>query len=294
MLRAKLLWIASAGLAPAIVGQPGKSVQAQSSSSVTTSKASDGAQIIEIRNVTYELTAGNTPGLAHDERLLLRKTTQSKETVGDINVDATVTLEAWRFGGDLRQKPIYTLTATGTDGHTMDNAIFVVSRGLEEVEWWSAYKLGTGQHLFDTYVPLVNFSISRDILTTRYAGLGVPPDDVKDARLKQPNVVAVLTYASAERVLREALITCDDPKRAAQLRSFADEERTLSMVEGPPAAAAAKGKPVEPSHTLKVSFSESYPSAPNTIEVLVPVQGDDLDLRHAQLPKGLHAAAWRR
>ena len=35
--------------------------------------------------------------------------------------------------------------------------------------------------------------------------------------MKQPNVVGVLSYASEERVLREALLTCDDPKQAAQI-----------------------------------------------------------------------------
>ena len=297
MLRARALWlaVAAASLVPALPGQPARVFQAQSSSTINASKAADGAQLIEVRNVTYEL-ATNVPGRPPAEFLVLRKTTRSKETVGDIGVEASVMLEAWRFGDDLRQKPIYTISATGTDGHRMDNAIFIVSRGLEEVEWWSVYKLGNGQHLFDTYVPLVSFSISKEILTTRYAGLEVPPDDTSDARLKQPNVVGVLTYASQDRVLREALLTCDDPKRAAQFRSFADEERALSMLEGPPAAAAAstKAKPREPSRTLKLSFSESYPSPPNTAEVQIPLQGDDLDLAHAKLPAGMHAAAWRR
>jgi len=297
MLRARALWlaVAAASLVPALPGQPARVFQAQSSSTINASKAADGAQLIEVRNVTYEL-ATNVPGRPPAEFLVLRKTTRSKETVGDIGVEASVMLEAWRFGDDLRQKPIYTISATGTDGHRMDNAIFIVSRGLEEVEWWSVYKLGNGQHLFDTYVPLVSFSISKEILTTRYAGLEVPPDDTSDARLKQPNVVGVLTYASQDRVLREALLTCDDPKRAAQFRSFADEERALSMLEGPPAAAAAstKAKPREPSRTLKLSFSESYPSPPNTAEVQSPLQGDDLDLAHAKLPAGMHAAAWRR
>jgi len=206
-----------------------------------------------------------------------------------------VTLEAWRFGDDLHQKPIYTISATGTDGHSTDNAIFIVSRGTEEVDWWSVYKLGNGQHLFDTYVPLVSFSISKEFLTTRYVGFEAPPDDTRDARLKHPNVVGVLTYASQDRVVREALLTCDDPERAAQLRSYADETRTVSMVESPSAApATTKGRPGEPSRTLKLSFSESYPSAPNTVEVLIPLHNDDLDLAHAHLPAGMHAAAWRR
>src|ERR1039457_6099956 len=90
------------------------------------------------------------------------------------------------------------------------------------------YKLGSGQHLFDTYVPLLSFSISRETVTTRYVGLEVPPDDTGDMRLKQPNVVAVLTYASEDRLIREALVTCDDPKQAQLLRSYADTTRAVS------------------------------------------------------------------
>jgi len=275
--------------------QSAKPVQAQSSSSVSSRTQPDGSQIIEIRNVTYELSDPVIPGHPRSDRLLLRKTTHSKETVGDMGVDATVTLEAWRFGDDLRQKPLYTISTSGTDGRTMDNAIFIVSRGLEEVEWWSVYRLGTGQHLFDTYVPLVGFSISKEFLTTRYAGLEVPPDDTRDARLKQPNVLGVLTYASEDRVIREALLTCDNAGRAAQYRSFADETRELSMVETAAAGTpTAKSKPREPSRTLKLSFSESYPSPPNVTEVQIPLQADDLDLAHAKLPPGVHASAWQR
>lgn len=295
MLSVRALWIGLAGAGLVLPFQPAKPVQAQSSSSISTRTEPDGSQIVEIRNVTYELSDPVIPGHPRSDRVLLRKTTHSKETVGDIGVDATVTLEAWRFGDDLRQKPLYTITASGTDGRTMDNAIFIVSRGLEEVEWWSVYRLGTGQHLFDTYVPLVSFSISKEFLTTRYAGLEVPPDDTRDARLKQPNVIGVLTYASEDRIIREALLTCDDPRRAAQFRSFADETRELSMLATAAAGtAAAKGKPREPSGTLKLSFSESYPSPPNTTEVQIPLQGDDLDLAHAKLPAGMHATAWRR
>jgi len=53
--------------------------------------------------------------------------------------------------------------------------------------------LGSGQHLFETYVPLLSFSISRETVTTRYVGFEAPGDDTNDTRLKQPNVVGVLT-----------------------------------------------------------------------------------------------------
>lgn len=269
-------------------------VRAESLSSVSSTPAGDGSQVLEIHNVSYEVTGTDVPGLTRDERLLLRKTTHSKGTMGDIGVDAKILLEAWRFGDDLGQKPRYTISVPGTDGHTMDDAIFIASRGLEEVDWWSVYRLGTGQHLFDTYVPLVSFSISKQFLTTRYIGLDVPSDEISDTRLKQPNVVAVLTYASAERVLREALLTCDDADQAALLHSYADTTRSVSMVEGESVAATSKSRPGEPSRTLKLSFSQNYPSPSDTKQVLIPVQGDDLDLAHAQLPALMHVSAWHR
>lgn len=151
------------------------------------------------------------------------------------------------------------------------------------------YKLGGAQHLFDTYVPLLKFSISLDIQKERYVGLEVPPDDTPDKRLKDPHVLGVLTYASEDKVLHEALLTDDDPKQAQLLRSFADETHEVSLVEGP--RPVAKG---EPSRKIKIRFSENWPSPPSVQEVVIPILGDDLDLAHAQLPPKMHVAVWRR
>lgn len=197
-----------------------------------------------------------------------------------------MTLEAWPFGTDLQQKPLYTLTQTGTDGRTVHPDLFVTDRRIEEIQWWSVHKLGNGQHLFDTYVPVFSFSISREVLTTRYAGLEVPPDDAKDTRLKEPHVVGVITYASADGVIREALLTSDDPKQAKLLRSYFGSTWTLKLVEG--ATGAGRGKASEPPRSLKLSLSQNYPSPPGTIEVTIPIAGDDLDLTRTILPPRLH------
>jgi hypothetical protein len=241
--------------------------------------------------VAYEVTGTSIPGLPPEQRLILRKTTRSQQVLDEVGVEATISLEAWPFPADLNQKPIYSLNVSGTDGRTVDAALFVVSRGLEEVDWWSVYKLGTAEHLFDTYVPLVGFSISREVVTQRYVGLEAPPDDASDARLTQPNVVAVLTYAAPARVIREALITCDDAQRARLLRSYSDTSRKVSLVESPIPGAQ---NTAEPQRTLHISFSELYPSAPDTVTLQVPVGGDDLDLARAQLPPKFHISAWQR
>jgi hypothetical protein len=273
--------LASAQQTPQRTAQP---LHAESSSTIDFGSAADGSETVEIRNVSHEVTGTQVPGRPPGERLLLRKTTRSKQVLGDIGMEATVTLEAWRLGEDLRRKPLYSLTVTGDEGHAIDNVLFVVARGLEETEWWSVYKLGSGQQLFDTYVPLLSFSISRETVTSRYVGLEAPGDDTKDARLKQPNVVGVVTYASEDRIIREALVTCDDAKQAQLLRSYADTTRAVSLVEGAD----------QPPHTLKLTFSQNYPSPPHAVEVRIPVRRDDLDLAHAQLAPGMHVILWRR
>jgi hypothetical protein len=263
--------------APAIFGQQ-TPFQAQSPSTIAYS-VKDKLPVIEITNVVYEIVGQGIPGRPPDQRLALRKTTRTRQVVDEIGMEASTIVEAWPLGVDLKQKPIYSVSVAGMEARTLNNEVMEVARGLEEVEWWSVYKLGNGQRLFDTYTPLLQFSISREIQTLRYVGLEAPPDDTPDTRLKAANVVAVLTYASAERVIREALITCDDPKQAQLLRSYADSERKVTR---------------EASGAIRISISQSYPSPANTIAIVIPVTKDDLDIAHAQLPARIHAAAWKR
>src|SRR5260370_2830291 len=209
---------------------------------------------VQIQNVAYELIDAKLAGRSAHELLVFRKTTRSKYIIGDIGFEATTTVEAWPLGTDLKQKPLYSVTQTGNDCRTVDDALLVFARGTEEVNWWSVYQSGTGRHLFNTVVPLLGFSTSRETLTQRYAGLDVPSDnteDMKDARLKEPHVVGVITYASGERVIREALLTSDDPKQAADLRSFADESWTMSYA----------------ARSLSIVFTHNYPSPANPLTV---------------------------
>ena len=269
-------------LATALAAQPApKPFQAQSQSTIAFS-VTNGEKIIEIVNVGYEVAGPGIPTLPPEELEVLRKTTRSKQALGDIGIEATTTVEAWPLAADLKQKPRFAFTVSGTGCQTLDSALLVVSRGLEETDWWSVYKLASGARLFDTYAPLVRFSISRQTQTLRYVGLEVPPDDAADARLKEPHVVAVAIYASAERVIREALITADDPGQASQFRSFADETRQVS----------ANG--VESATSLRIAFSQSYPAAPYTAAITIPIAHDDLDLEHAVTPAHLHIAIWKR
>lgn len=264
-------------VAPPAVAPP-KPLQTQSYSTVTQSVNKNGEHVVDIRNVAYRVAGGTIPGLKPDDRLLLRVSTRNRQVIEEPGVRATVTLEAWPVGSDPKLKPMYQTTITGTGAEVTDFAVWVVSRGLEETEWWTILKLATTQPLFDTFTPLVHFSISRETLTERYAGLDVPTDESRSARLKDPHAVGVLEYASGDGVIREALITCDDTNRAGVLRSTADTSRTLTgSMDG-----------------LTATISEDYPATPNTVTITVPIANDDLDLAHAKLPAGMHIAELKR
>jgi hypothetical protein len=245
----------------------------------------DGGKAIDITNVTFETTSTYVPGRPAEERLLLRTTARSRQVIDEEGLEASVTVEAWPLGTDPAATPLYTVTLDGVGVTVEDSAVLVFDRGTEDVDWWSVHGLGTGSPLFDSHVPVLRLSLSREVQTLRYVGFDVPPDDATDPRLREPHVVGILAYASAERVIRRLLVSCSDPKRAAELRSYWDTERVLSLEEK---GAAAK----EPAQTLHLRWSAFYPSPPKPVTVSIPIVADDLDTTHAKLPACMAVAPW--
>jgi len=282
--------VGTALLAPVLMAQPAKKAEAlpkafrdQSASSITFNGGKEGEQSIDITNVAYDVTGDSVAGRPRGSRLVTRVTTRQKEILGDKGLDSTVSIEAWPLGVDLKQKPLYAISITGMNARSVDGDLWVIDRAVDgNSPWYSVYKMGTGQHLLDTYVEMLRFTVSRADGSGRYAGLEVPPDNTADARLKDPHVVAVLSYASSARVIREVLITCTDEKRAQLLRSYDDTTRTVTLVER------------QGGRDLRITFEDNYPSPPRTTVVTIPVGNDDLDVAHAQLPVGLKAGVWKR
>ncbi len=230
-------------------------------------------KIVQISNVSYELTG----------KMVLRKTTKTKYTLDEIDVDAVTEVSAWPIGTPFNQKPTYTIREQGVDPTKIGDELIELSRGLEDVQWWSEYSLASGAHLFDTYTLLQKFSIARDTLKMRFAGVEVPVDDIKDARLKDPKAVAIVTYSSPDKVIREALITADDPKQAVLLRSLADSEHRLETIEQDATV-----------RSLRLTIRQNFPSPPNPVSITIPIANDDLDLAKAQAPAKLHVTAFKR
>ncbi|MBI2687502.1 MAG: hypothetical protein HYX27_14410 [Acidobacteria bacterium] len=188
-------------------------VSAQTASTISVS-GKKGEEAVEIRNVTYEVAAG----------LVLRKTEQTRQVMGDKGMEASTLVEAWPLGAGRKGKPAYSLKVEGVDGHAMDNELYIITRGLEDVEWWSLYRLTDGNPLFDTHVRPV-----RILSTGQYAGLDVPADG--DPRLKDERLIGIVNITGAKNVVRRVELRCGDTKRARLLRSYWDVRRSFAFDE---------------------------------------------------------------
>lgn len=283
------LVVAGAMLAPTSAPADEMNRKAEGISSFDLSMEGD-QQTVEISNVTFATTGSNIPGQPAEERLLLRTSTQTREVIGDKGMEASVTVEAWPLGADPAQAPLYSVTRDGVGAEVVDNALLVFDRSDADLAWWSVDALGTGAPMFDTYVPLVRFSLSREVQELRYAGLEVPPDDAADPRLREPQVVGVLAYASPERVLTRLLITCSDTERAALLRSYWDTTRGLSVIyEG--------NHTDHPARKLLLNWESLgldtlNTSVANAVGAVIPVLADDLDASSALLPDCIALKPW--
>lgn len=148
-------------------------------------------------------------------QLVVRKTETTRQVLGEKGMDASTVLEVSKPD----QKALYTLKVEGVDGRLVNDELFVVARGLEDVEWWSVYRLADGKPLFDTHVPVVRIG-------QQYAGYDVPSDE--DPRLGNQRLVGVVNFATAAGAVRRVEVHCADEKRARLLRSYFDVRRTLT------------------------------------------------------------------
>lgn len=201
MKRKALLLAAVAGL----------QLLAQNASSFTVT-GKQGEEAVVIRNVTYELA----------RKTVLRKTEQTRQVLGDKGMEANTLIEAWPLGVDRKETPKYTIKVAGVDARSLDNELLIVSRGLEDTQWWSLYRLADGKPLFNTFVRPVRIPD-----TALYAGYDVPADG--DPRLKNPKLIGVIHLAGAEGTPRRIEIHANDAKRAMVLRSFADVTPSLEF-----------------------------------------------------------------
>jgi hypothetical protein len=149
-----------------------------------------------------------------EARLTLRRTESTERIPDEKGMEALTELAVSRGG-----KLLYTLKVEGFDGRPLDDTLYVIARGVEDVEWWSVYRLADGRHLFDSHVPLSRFAPGR------YAGFEVPEDG--DPRLRDSHLFGIVTIATAAGEVRRFPLRAKDPRLAMRLRSYWDAQRTL-------------------------------------------------------------------
>jgi hypothetical protein len=253
-------------------------IQGQSSSTFAY-YTKDGEQNVEITNVSYQVTRVYPAAEPAGHWLVLRTTLHSKEILDEKGWESKIRLEAWPLGAALAGKPAYTLDLPGSEATLLGGELWQVTDEATDpdVPVWSVYRLATGQRLFDSFVQPLSLRVPADAahqtFEDRFAGFYVPPDDAPDPRLRDKHAVGVLSYASAGGVLREALLSCDDAARATVLRSYWDTERSLVFLDSPSA--------------IQIGFKPGP-------TVGIPASTNDLDLRRAILPRGLHLTVWKR
>jgi len=236
--------------------------QTQAASSLRYGRNNNGEDTVDITNTTFEL-AQVTGGT----RLILSKTHSEHNVIDSEGNEPKITVEAWPLGVNPKEKPLYRIALDGNDAAVAGNALLVFDR-TQEAPFWSVYHLDSGKPFFDTHARLLHFSITPVVQTDRYAGLEISNDDTKDARLKGRGAVGLLTYASPERIIRQAVISCDDPGRAAVLHSLADTSFELAWEN----------------HSIRVVLT---PFQKPAVVIMIPVAGDDLDVGRARIPAGL-------
>jgi hypothetical protein len=262
-------------LAPFLFAQPSRPFSDRAASSIAYSGGKEEEQAVETVNVAYRYFG--FPPLR-----TVRSTVRTREVFGVKGFEGSVTLEAWPFGAQLSNKPLYTIAVTGLGFSVENRELWQVDREVDgNHPWWSIYTISTGRHLFDTTAELLSFRFDLAGGPYRYAGAYSMLSDSADARLRDPHAICLLTYASAEAVLRQVLISATDPDFARGLGSVDDTSIKLSL-----AGSGAKSQ-------LRLAFEYDWPSSPHRLTILFPFVNGNLDVTHAQLPLGLHAAVFR-
>lgn len=216
-----------------------------------------GHMTADVTNVSFHTLSVPVQGEPRHRRLLVRLEVRGGEMFAAGHSPGRVRLDAWPLGtpADLRQPPLYTIVAPGTDAQLDEEGMLMVSRGTRR----SAYALSTGSWLFDADTPAAVFTGDGD--QRRMVALGAAEEDLP------PGAIAVVTYASSTKSIRRVLLTASDPTRGRLLRTSVGMTRPVTRLE------------MDGTRSLDISLPAGM--------VRIPIRADDLDLAAASLPVGL-------
>ncbi len=190
----------------------------------------------------------------------------SNSVFADSGAEGAVHLQAWPLKGPatLERTPLYNVTVPGRSARIQHGDLLMVSHGGGRK---SAYSLSNGRWLFDADAPIAVFTepdTSAAEGGRRLIAVAQSPDGVIG------NGVAVLAYATPERILSRVLLYAHDPVRARFLRGTVSMTRAVERID-------SAGKRV-----LELQLPAGL--------VRIGIQPDSLDLAAASVPDGLALA----
>lgn len=244
----------------------GQTYSALSGESVFGVRARDGRLDGRLVNVNFRMVMVPAAGDPRPRRLLLRLAVTDADVFASGPAEGRIRLDAWPLddADDINKAALYTIVAPGRSASIEDDSTLVIEHGIRR----SVYALASGIWLYDTDALVSTFSLEGE--RRRVVAVATAEDDMPAGS------VAVLTYATNQTVLKRVLVTAGDPARARLLRSSVSMTRAVARIED----------------ATRRTLDLPLPAG----TVRIPMNGDDLDLDHAQVPPGLGLAelkAWR-
>ena len=227
---------------------------------------------------SYVLTGEVASSRGRRERILLNIATVTRETQGEKGIQGTVEISA--RVADREMPLLYSLRlparAAALDGSGL------VAADLDDCCTFHReyYDPATGERLFESTVPIASLTLEGARYKRRIAAFVAKMDGNEDHGTWGDNTIGLISYAAADRVIRQVFVTSEDPTVARRLRSFDDERTTLTWIDGrsgAPIVSVSDHGAVQPQ--LRLHFSTSG------IEVKIPLENDELVLKEP--PAGL-------
>lgn len=252
------VWVAGLGLTA--WAARGEMFNVLAGESVFGLREQDGRLDGRMVNVAFQTVSVPLADDPRPRRLLLRMEIFNADVFAARQGNSRVRVDAWPLDSAdaVKAAPLYTLVTPGLGAMAGDDGTLVVDHGGRRSTW----SLSDGRWLYDADSAPAIFSAEGE--RRRVVALSAAEDDLP------PGSIAVLTYASSQKVLKRVMVSASDPHRARMLRASVSMIRPVARFE-------------DATHrTIDIGLPAGM--------VRIPLDGDGLDLAHAQVPTGLGLA----
>ncbi|MGE3780910.1 MAG: hypothetical protein AB7F89_27225 [Pirellulaceae bacterium] len=227
------------------------------------------AMTFTLTSQSHVLTGEIASPRGRRERLLLNIATVTRETLGEKGIEGMVEVAA--RVAERHMPLLYTLRLPGRTAALGELGLLAIDLDDCCALHQSYHDPATGERLFETTVPTAALTLEGPTFRRRVAAFVAMMDGREDHRFWGDTAVGLITYAAADRTIRQIVVRADTATKARRLRSLDDERTTLAWVDGrtgAPIVTAPGQASVQP--ILRLHFITS------DIEVKIPLKDDDL------------------